>query len=59
MNVILVMLTLSALYCGGAWLFLAIHSFRTRVDVELYTFHLGLCFILSIGFLGVLLQGAG
>lgn len=24
--------------------------------IELYTFHLGLCFILSIGFLGLLLK---
>lgn len=51
-------LALVAIYCGTMWLVLAVVSFRTGRDVETETFHLGLCFILAIGFLG-LIFGAG
>lgn len=54
MSIIEILLVLVALYCGGSWLFLAWHSFRHRTDVETVTFHLGLCFILAIGFLGLI-----
>ena len=59
-------LGLSAIYTGAMWLWMAVQSWRYRegykADPELrrevqgYTFHLGLCFILSAGFLGLLLQ---
>lgn len=64
MFVIQTALVLSALYCGGAWVwlcYLGIRNHSTLTDtqhseLESGTFHLGLCFILSTGFLG-LLQG--
>jgi hypothetical protein len=63
-----ILLTFTALYSGGMWLFLAYRSFTGTIgnntgkfgsrasadDVERYTFHLGLCFILSLGFLGLI-----
>lgn len=55
LDLILILLGLSALYCGGMWLFLAVVSIRNRQNLENETFHLGLCFILSVGFLGLLL----
>lgn len=57
MSLIIASLFLSALYCGGMWLVLAVQSWRTGVDFERETFHLGLCFILSIGFAGLILGG--
>jgi hypothetical protein len=60
-----VLLALVALYCGGAWLFVAWSFWRVRKkvvsadirrDVQTNTFHLGLCFILALGFLGLLLR---
>lgn len=52
MNTILtIALAVSALYCICMWLFLAATSIRNRVDVETETFHLGLCFIIAVGFL--------
>lgn len=64
MNVIEILLALAACYCGGMYLFLAVTSFRYRAgykvrpeladQIERYTFHLGLCFILALGFLGVI-----
>jgi hypothetical protein len=50
-------LALAATYCGAMWLVLAVVSFRTGRDVERETFHLGLCFILAVGFLGLILRG--
>ena len=58
-----VLLGLSALYCGGSWLRYVFLSLRKiygddwQDRMERYTFHLGLCFLLAIGFLG-LMQGA-
>ena len=56
-------LALTAVYCGGMWLFLAYRGWqlrdtRTQVadGIELVTFHLGLCFILAAGFLGLILE---
>lgn len=49
-------LGLSALYCAGMWLYLAQYSIRHGADLEAETFHLGLCFVLSAGFLGLLLK---
>lgn len=46
-------LTVVAVYCAAMYLFLAFRTFRYREDHELTTFHLGLCFILAIGFLGL------
>jgi len=66
---IVVLLSLAAIYCGTMWLCLAIsfwphrhalqNSPETRYELQQQTFHLGLCFILTIGFLGIILtQGA-
>jgi hypothetical protein len=57
MTIIRVLLILTAVYCGGMWLYLAQFSIRNKVDVEVETFHLGLCFILVLGFLGLILGG--
>lgn len=46
-------LTVVAIYCAAMYLFLAFRAFRYREDRELETFHLGLCFILAVGFLGL------
>jgi hypothetical protein len=59
MAIIKVLLAVSALYCAGMWVFLAIYAARMRTNLETETFHLGLCFILSIGFLGLLLAQGG
>ncbi len=54
MNIIQALLMLSALYCAASYCFLAYRTFRRREDWENETFHLGLCFILAIGFLGLI-----
>jgi hypothetical protein len=54
MSIISILLVLVAIYCGGSWLFLAFRSFRHNENWEPETFHLGLCFILAIGFLGLM-----
>ena len=64
MTIIVALLAVAAAYSGGMWLFTAVQSFRareayeTRPDladrIELYTFHLGLCFILALGFIGLI-----
>lgn len=59
------LLALVAIYCGSAWVWLAVsfwlkrkavevadNAAEVRRDVQANTFHLGLCFILAIGFLG-------
>lgn len=54
-----IMLALSALYCACMYAFLGFLTFRDRVNYENETFHLGLCFILAIGFLGlIMIQGS-
>ena len=64
-DIIKVVLGLAALYCGGAWLWLAVSFWRVRKqaalasgdirrDVATHTFRLGLCFILALGFLGLI-----
>ncbi len=59
MTFVIAALILSALYCAGMYGFLAYLTFRDQRDYETETFHLGLCFILSVGFLGLVLKGAG
>jgi hypothetical protein len=64
MNLAEIALVVSAIYCGGAYLFCAVQSWRYREgykikpeladQMERYTFHLGLCFILAVGFLGII-----
>ena len=58
MSIIIAALVLSALYCMGMWGYLGYLSFRDQKDYERETFHLGLCFILAIGFLGLILERA-
>jgi len=61
MILITIALALVALYCGGMW---AWHFVRwaqygfgpVAYETEANTFHLGLCFILALGFLGLLLK---
>lgn len=56
------LLILTAAYCGGAWLWLswkgfengARFSYDQHVEIERQTFHLGLCFILALGLLGLI-----
>lgn len=56
------LLIFSATYCGGAWLWLswtairhgARYSYEHHVEIERQTFHLGLCFILALGLLGLI-----
>lgn len=50
---IALILTIVAVYCAAAYAYLGFRVFRYREDHELTTFHLGLCFILAIGFLGL------
>jgi hypothetical protein len=47
-------LALAAVWSGGMWLYLAFHGYRYGADVERETFHLGLCFVLALGFLGLI-----
>jgi hypothetical protein len=59
MTLIAIALLLSALYCGGMWLYVARETMMGRYDAmtaETHTFYLGLCFILALGFLGLMLK---
>lgn len=60
MILIIISLAIPAGYCGYQWLFRAYQAATGKivVDAELeeHTFHLGLCFILAAGFLGLLLK---
>lgn len=57
MTIIKIALVVVALYCAGMWLFLAAYSIKTKQSLETETFHLGLCLILALGFLGLLTHG--
>lgn len=59
MAIIQTLLMLSAAYCAIMYAYLAVYSVRTRTDQETPTFHLGLCFILCLGFLGLILTHGG
>lgn len=50
---IALILTVIAIYCAVMYGYLGYRAIRYREDRELETFHLGLCFILAIGFLGL------
>lgn len=60
--IIQILLAISAAYFGGMWLWMAglsvfrraQYDFPTLIEIERQTFHLGLCFILSAGFLGLI-----
>lgn len=56
MTITQVTLSLAAFYCAVMWLFLVARSIATHEDYEIETFHLGLCGILALGFLGLLLK---
>lgn len=47
-------LILAALWCGAMWLYLAFHTYRYGRNAETETFHLGLCLVLALGFLGLI-----
>lgn len=55
------LLAVAALYSGIEWLRLSVIQIRGRAAdpdaVERYTFHLGLCFIIAVGFLGLIAKG--
>jgi hypothetical protein len=63
--IIEILLGLSALYSGGAYLWVYAAALRNRASltpetadaIERSTFHLGLCFILALGFLGLIAGG--
>lgn len=67
LTLIEILLGLSALYTGGMWLWIAIttwplrHALKelpeNRKEIADFTFRLGLCFVLSIGFLGLIAGG--
>jgi len=59
MALIVAALSLAALYSVAMYLYLAYLSFRDYQDYETETFHLGLCFILAVGFIGLILKGGG
>jgi flagellar biosynthesis protein FliR len=56
MNLIIIALAVAAVYCGGMWIVLAALGMVRKADYETETFHLGLCFLLAIGFLGLILK---
>jgi amino acid permease len=63
LTLVKILLAAAALYGGVMWLFVAWVSFRTKSAtpeqndrIERYTFHLGLCCIVALGFLGLLLK---
>jgi hypothetical protein len=54
-----ILLAVVALYSGATCLLVYYAATRGRVnqqEAELNTFHLGLCFILALGFLGLMLK---
>jgi hypothetical protein len=63
MVLIKIMLAVSALYCAGMYAWVYVYGIRKgrsltaaqMASIEANTFHLGICFILAIGFLGLLL----
>jgi len=60
--IIKIALALAAIYSGGAYAYVYAMALQDRVDrddAELNTFHLGLCFILAVGFLGLIMVGDG
>lgn len=56
LTLIEIALGLAALYAGSAWALLAYRTFAKREDWENETFHLGLCFVIAVGFLGLLVR---
>ena len=62
MTIIMVMLTVIAAYCFGMWLRLAYHGMTQNLltteleSIEQQTFHLGLCGVLALGFVGLMLK---
>lgn len=66
--VLQIALALAALYCFGTWIytFILVRSRKAqlnagdRAQIELFTFHLGICGIIAAGLLGLILvlQGA-
>jgi hypothetical protein len=44
-------LVVAAVYCAAMYAILVFRTFRRGEDWENETFHLGLCFILAVGFL--------
>lgn len=60
--IIEILLGLVALYCGGMWLWMALVTWTRRRSLDPavaeriaeQTFRLGLCFVLAVGFLGVI-----
>jgi hypothetical protein len=49
--ILTLILVISAIYCLGAYGYLAYRTFRYGENWENETFHLGLCLILAVGFL--------
>ena len=54
LNVVKLLLILATAWCFGMWLRLAALAYLRGADVERETFHLGLCFVLALGFLGLI-----
>jgi hypothetical protein len=57
LKLIEIALGVAAIYSGAMWLILCAASLKTGTDYERETFHLGLCFILAAGILGLILRG--
>jgi hypothetical protein len=59
MHLVRLGLEIAAIYSGVFYVIVFASALMGRYDrneAELHTFHLGLCFILALGFLGLLLQ---
>jgi hypothetical protein len=54
MDITTIALSVAAVYCAIAYLVLVVATLRYRQDWETETFHLGLCFVLALGFLGLI-----
>lgn len=64
MIIIQIALALAAIYAGGAYAVVFANALKRRSElqweehmaIELNTFHLGLCFIVALGFLGLMVK---
>lgn len=54
MNLVEAILAIAAIYCAGMYALLAYRTLKLGENWERETFHLGLCFILAVGFLGII-----
>lgn len=66
MIIIQALLAIAAIYSGGSWAMMFVSAYRGRAtlksdeslrhEVQMHSFHLGLCCIVAAGFLGLLVK---